>query len=105
MAQYIICYFGGNHPSSPEAAQQHFAKYKQWLTSLGDAAVSPANPLRGTRVVAADGGVSEGSATGMSGFTVIEAQSLEDAIEISQRCPFLEIGGSLEVSELLQLSG
>ena len=104
MAQYIICYFGGNHPTSPEDAQQHFEKYKQWLTALGDAAVSPANPLKGTRSVSPEGGESEGSVTGMSGFTVIEADSLDAAIDISRSCPFLDIGGSLEVSELLRLS-
>ncbi|MGR8946634.1 MAG: YciI family protein [Gammaproteobacteria bacterium] len=104
MAQYIICYFGGDHPSSPEAAKQHFAKYKQWLESLGDIAVSLANPLKDTRVINPDGSVVKGSGTAMSGFTVIEADSLEAALEVGRRCPFLEIGGSLEVSELLTLS-
>ena len=104
MAQYIICYFGGDHPTAPEDAQQHFEKYKQWLAELGETVVSPANPLKGTRSLSADGAVGEGSATGMSGFTVIEADSLDAAIEISQRCPFLDIGGCLEVSELLRLS-
>jgi len=45
MAQYIISYLGGDQPSSPEEGQRHFAKYKEWLSSLGDAAVSPANPF------------------------------------------------------------
>jgi len=39
----------------------------------------------------------------MSGFSIIEADSLEDALSIAQACPFLEIGGSLEVSELMQM--
>ena len=38
MAQYFISYLGGNHPSSPEEGQQHFARYMEWLNSLGDAA-------------------------------------------------------------------
>jgi hypothetical protein len=40
----------------------------------------------------------------MSGFTVIKADSMEDALAIAQACPFLEIGGSLEVSEMMQLT-
>ena len=48
MAQYIITYLGGDQPSSPEEGKQHFAKYKEWLASLGDSAVSPANPLKDT---------------------------------------------------------
>jgi len=104
MAQYMITYLGGNPPSSPEEGQQHMAKYRQWITSLGAAAVSPANPLKGTTLVNSDGSLSPGSSTGMSGFTTIEANSMEDALAIAQACPFLETGGSLEVSELVQMS-
>jgi hypothetical protein len=38
----------------------------------------------------------------MSGFTIIRAESMEAALSIAQACPFLEIGGSLEVSEMMQ---
>jgi len=104
MAQYIIVYLGGNPPSTPEEGKQHFAKYKEWLSSLGDSVVSPANPLKNTSTVNSDGSVSAGSATSMSGYTIIEADSIESALEISQVCPFLDIGGSLEVSELVKMS-
>jgi hypothetical protein len=30
---------------------------------------------------------------------------METALEIAKACPFLDIGGSLEVSELIQMSG
>ncbi len=103
MAQYIITYIGGNQPSSPEEGQQHFAKYKEWLASLGDAAVSPANPMKGTTTVNPDGTVSAGSTTHMSGYTIIEADSMESALTIARACPFLDIGGTLEVSELMQM--
>ena len=39
----------------------------------------------------------------MSGFTVIEATSMEQALAVAKACPFLEIGGSLEVSELIKM--
>ena len=41
----------------------------------------------------------------MSGYTIIEADSLEMALEIVKAFPFLEIGGSLEVSELILMPG
>ena len=105
MAQYIITYLGGNQPSSPEEGKQHFAKYKEWLSSLGDSAVSPANPFKDTSTVNSDGTVTTGSTTSMSGFTIIEADSMEAALLIAKACPFLDIGGSLEVSELMQMPG
>ena len=105
MAQYIITYLGGDQPSSPEEGRQYFAKYKEWLSSLGDSAVSPANPLKNTSTVHSDGTVTTGSTTSMSGYTIIEAESMEAALEIARACPFLEVGGSLEVSELMQMPG
>ena len=105
MPQYIITYLGGDQPSSPEEGQQHFVKYKEWLSSLGDSAVSPANPFKNTSTVNSDGTVSTGSTTSMSGYTIIEADSMETALKIAKACPFLDIGGSLEVSELMQMPG
>ena len=104
MARYIITYLGGDQPSSPEEGKQHFAKYKEWLVSLGDSAVSPANPFKDTRTVNSDGTVTTGSTTSMSGYTIIEVDSMEAALETAKACPFLDIGGSLEVSELIQMS-
>jgi hypothetical protein len=105
MPQYVIVYLGGDQPSSPEEGKQHFAKYQEWLSSLGDSAVSPANPFKDTSTVNSDGTVTTGSTTSMSGYTIIEADSMETALEIAKACPFLDIGGSLEVSELGQMPG
>jgi hypothetical protein len=103
MSEYLITYLGGEQPSSPEEGRQHFSKYMEWLSSLGDAAVSPANPLKNTHTVGPDGSVTAGGKTTMSGFTIIRAESMEAALSIAGRCPFLDVGGSLEVSELGQM--
>lgn len=103
MSQYIIVYLGGNQPSDPEESKQNYAKYKEWLASLGDSAVSPANPFKNTSTVNPDGSVTAGSSTKISGYTIINVDSMEKALEIARACPFLEIGGSLEVSELVKM--
>ncbi len=105
MPQYMISYLGGDKPSSPEEGKQHMAKYRAWLSSLGDSAVSPANPLKDTSTVNSDGSVTTGSTTSMSGFTIIETDPMEAALLIAQGCPFLDVGGSLEVSVLIQMPG
>lgn len=104
MNQYLIVYLGGNPPSSPEEGQKHFTKYKEWLGALGEAVVSPANPLKSTHSISPEGNATEGSQIGMSGYTIVKAESIEAAIEISKACPFLEIGGTLEVSEMVQMN-
>lgn len=105
MPQFVITYIGGNQPVSEEAGRQHMQKYMAWLGALGEAAVSPANPLANTHTVNPDGSVVEGGKSSMSGYTIVAADSLDDAISIARDCPFLDVGGSLEVSELMQMPG
>ncbi len=103
MKQFVFVYLGGNHPSNPQEASKHFDKYMKWLTSLGDAVVIPTIPLKDTTTVSPDGKVAEGGSSAMSGFSIIKADTIEAALSIAQDCPFLEIGGSLEVSEMMQM--
>ena len=105
MPQFCLSYLGGDQPATPEQGQQHMAAYRQWLVDLGEAAISPMNPFKGTVTVNADGGVAAVSTTGMSGYTIIEAESMDAALAIAKACPFLDTNGSLEVSELAQMPG
>ncbi len=103
MKQFVFVYLGGTQPSSPEESQQHFSKYMAWLSALGEAVVTPTIPLKDTHTVDPKGDVREGGSCAMSGFSIIKAESIAAALSIAKDCPFLEIGGSLEVSELMQM--
>jgi len=104
MAKFIISYLGGEHPDSREAADVHMTQYKAWLKELGPRAISPANPFKDTHTITSDGNVLQGSETGMSGFTIIEADDINQAISDAQTCPFLAIDGTLEVSQLVEMN-
>lgn len=103
MNQYIITYLGGDQPSSPEEAKENFAKYQAWLGSLGEAAIKPMVPFKDAHMVSPDGSVSAGSSIAMTGHTIVQAESIEQAIEYAKACPFLEVNGSLEVAEIVQM--
>jgi hypothetical protein len=103
MTQFVFVYLGGDQPTSPEEASKHMSKYMEWLTSLGDSVVIPTIPLKDTNTVSPDGTVREGGSSAMSGFTIIKAESMEAALSIARDCPFLEIGGTLEVSEMMEM--
>ena len=105
MPRFVIVYLGGNQPSTPEEGKRHFASYMEWLAALGESAVSPANPLKDTCTVNPDGTVTKGGVSTMSGYTIIETDSMESALSVASSCPFLEIDGSLEVSELVEMPG
>ena len=103
MKTFMMSYLGGEQPSSPEEGKAHFEKYREWLAALGKAVLVPAAPLKDTTTVNPDGSVVEGSTTAMSGYTIVQAESLDAVIQMAKDCPFLEIGGSLEVSELMDM--
>jgi hypothetical protein len=104
MPQYIFVYLGGEHPSDPEEGQKHFTKYQQWLSSLGDAVVSPAIPFKDTHTVHPDSTIEPGTTTAMSGLSIINLASMDAALKVAQSCPFLEINGTLEISEMIEMS-
>ena len=104
MPQYIFVYLGGEYPSSPEEGEKHFSKYQQWLSSLGDAVISPAIPFKDTHTVQPDGTAAPGSTTAMSGLSIIKMASMDDALKAAESCPFLEINGTLEISEMIEMS-
>lgn len=104
MPQYIFVYLGGNYPSSPEEGQKHFAKYQEWLASLGDAVLSPAIPFKDTHTVHPNGAIEPGTTSAMSGMSIIKMASMDDALKVAQSCPFLEINGTLEISEMIEMS-
>ena len=105
MPTFLIAYLGGDQPSSAEEGKKNFARYQAWLASLGDDLVSPMNPIKGTKTVNPDGSVSDVSTTSMSGYTILAAASMAEALERARACPFLRMNGSLEVSELIEMPG
>lgn len=104
MPQYIFVYLGGEYPASSKEGEKHFCKYQQWLSSLGDAVVNPAIPFKDTHTVRPDGSSGEGSTTAMSGLSIIKFDSMDQALTAAKSCPFLEIDGTLEISEMVEMS-
>ena len=105
MPRFIFVYLGGEYPTDPAQGQQHFERYQQWLGSLGSAVVSPAVPFKDTHTVQPGKPVEPGSTTAMSGLSILDFPSMTEAVAAAQSCPFLEINGILEVSEMIELTG
>ncbi len=105
MPQYIFIYLGGDTPNNPEEGKQHFERYQGWLSALGDAVVSPAIPFKDTHTVHPDGKTEQGTTTLMSGMSILRFESMRAALEAAKSCPFLEINGTLEVSEMIEMFG
>lgn len=104
MQNYMFVYVGGDYPADQATQQAHLNEYQQWLQSLGDAVVSPAIPFKDTQTVHPDGSTEPGSTTAISGMSILQFNSLEAALEVAKSCPFLKINGTLEVSEMIDMT-
>jgi hypothetical protein len=98
MAKYLLAYVGGDQPESEESGQAVMAAWTAWFTGMGEAVVDPGNPVGASAAVAADGSVGE-AAAGVTGYSVIAADSLDAALEIARGCPHLAANGRVEVYE------
>ncbi len=102
MSNYIIAYHGGKKPDSPEEGAKQMARWQAWLGDLGDAVVNPGTPLGKSRIVSSDGVSDDGGPNPLTGFSIVEADSMDAALEMAKECPFLEIG-TIEVAEVMKM--
>ena len=101
MPKYIIAYLGGQQSATAQERAAQMARWKGWLDGLGSAMLDPGTPLGPGKLVSS-GGVSERGPNCLTGFSVLQADSLVGALEIAQRCPFLDIG-TIEVAEVMEM--
>lgn len=103
MPKYIFVYLGGNHPEDPAESKAHFEKYQGWLVELGEAVVSPAIPFKDTHTVHPNGSAEAGTTTLISGMSILQFASMQEALEAAKACPFSDINGTLEISEMVEM--
>ena len=103
MPNYIIAYHGGNQPSSKEEGMAQMGRWKVWIDGLGDTIVNPGTPLKDTKVITASEVSDENDPNSMKGFAVIKAENIEAAVAIAKTDPFLENGGTVRVSQMIEM--
>ncbi len=101
MSTYVLAYTGGSMAETEEEQKAVMAAWGSWLSGLGDALTDAGNPFAGSTTVASDGSVSEGGAAGLTGYSLITADSLHSATAAVKGCPVLTSGGAVEVYEVM----
>ena len=99
MANFLLVYRGGSQPESEAAGAEVMNAWMAWFGQLGDSVVDGGNPISMGKTIASNGSVSDGGASGLTGYSVLSAGSLDEATEKAKGCPHLKAGGSVEVYE------
>jgi hypothetical protein len=98
MANYLLVYHGGAMPESQEEQARVMEEWTKWFGVLGDRLIDGGNPVSQSKTIASGGTVSETS-NGATGYSIIKADSLDNAVAIAKGCPVLHGGASIEVAE------
>lgn len=99
--------------SSPEKVEQSMRKWRAWFKEMADSGQLKDFGVPLERVGKVVGGKKKAVTDGpyaetkdvVGGFSVIEAESLDEAARIASGCPILEIGGVVEVRPVRALEG
>jgi hypothetical protein len=98
MANYLLLYHGGGMPETDEEKAKVTAAWNDWMGELADKLVDAGNPTSKAETVSQDG-ASDLSGERVSGYSVIKAGSLDEALTLAKAVPVVAAGGSVDVYE------
>ena len=105
MTEFVLVYTGGTYPETEEENAQIMEAWGAWMGSLGDALVSGGNPFSPqAKSINSDGRVADGAAgTPATGYSIIQAGSLDEAVSLAKGCPHWQHEGQISVYETFQM--
>lgn len=107
MTNYVLVYTGGMGMEMSEEQQAAvMADWTAWYEKMGAAIVDGGNPFGMSRSIT-ESGVTDGSVSSpaATGYTVISAASLDEAVSKSLDHPHVKHGGQVTVYETFQVGG
>jgi hypothetical protein len=103
MAKYLYSYHGGSVPASKEEGERVMQAWMGWFGQLGSSVVDGGNPVGQSTTVKNGSVIGNGGANPVSGYSIIEASSSDDAVAKAKSCPIIAAGGSVEIAEILPM--
>lgn len=103
MPHFLFAYHGGKQPETPEETEIEIERWRSWFDRIGASIVDPGNPVGMTRTVSANGVSDDGGANPLTGYTIIQAENIEKAVELAKACPIIG-DGTVEVAEIHEVS-
>lgn len=103
MTEYVLAYHGGGRPETPEQGAKQMADWRAWMGGLGDALVDGGKPVGMSKTISSSGVADNGGPNPLSGFSVIQADTMDAAIELAKGCPLIAMGGSIEIAEAMNM--
>lgn len=102
MANYVFAYKGGGMAATDAEREAAMAAWGSWFQTLGSAVVDAGNPF-GPSIAVNGSGANGGASSGLTGYSIVAADSLGAASELAEGCPVFANGGSVDVYETIPI--
>lgn len=104
MTNFVLVYTGGGMPESEEEQAEVMAAWGAWYEGMGAGIVDGGNPFGASKSVT-KAGVSDGpvGSPPATGYTIISADSLDEAVAKVKNHPHINYGGQVSVFETFQM--
>ena len=103
--RFLLLFSGGGMPQGEAEVKLVMAAWESWMGKHHDVIKDPGNPFSpNTKTITKDGTVTDGPVgTPASGYVVIEADSIGDAIDIAKGCPVFLGGAKISLYETIDV--
>ncbi len=104
MAKFVFIYHGGMAGATKEEQDKNMAEWGAWFEKLGASLVDGGNPFGPSKVVMSSGVSDAPGNHAASGYSIVNADSHDAAVEMAKGCPILsQSEAGVEVCEAMPM--
>ena len=98
MGKYVYVYYAGKNTDAGDDAA-----WGQWFGELGSKLIDGGNPFNEGGQAVHHGGVMDVKDMPVTGYSIVNADSMEEATELAKSCPLVKSDGVVCVYEALPM--
>jgi hypothetical protein len=96
VGKFVLVYIAGRFEDGLATDDEQMTEWVRWLGSLGSSVLDAGASFDATATVSRDR-VDEPASLRLSGYTIIECDTLDRAVHMARKCPVIDGGGVVHV--------
>jgi len=102
MPKFLFVYYGGMTETDPVKQKESMDAWLKWFSGLGKAVVDAGNPTMPGKMLSKSGS-KDIRRDPVTGYSVVQAENLAEALKMAKGSPQLPAGGRLAVYSIMEM--
>jgi hypothetical protein len=103
MKNFVFLYSGGTAPTTPAEGEASMKEWMAWFEGLGASVKEAGEAFSGSTTVTKSGQKAGPGGNISNGYSVMKADSMDDAAKLAKTCPIIAQGGAVHVFEVMAM--